>query len=718
MELYERLDLDKVNYLNKMDFDEFKLYCNTSCKNDAERKIKYNMLKAFCTAHIKSKGEIRRIYSYTLRTPNEVGGRLYCGNSIQGLSKIIRGFLCKNMTDIDMKAAHPTIARYLCKLYNIDCPNLSYYIENRTQICERFGDEGKTIFLKALNDDKLNKKIKDDFFQKFDKECKMIHSKINQVEEFKHIVDSVPIDKTYNWNGSAFNRIMCVYENKILQEVITLLNSKQIEVGVLMFDGCMIYGDYYKDENLLKEIENAVNNKMEHLNMKFSYKEHDNLIQPSTTLEQYNPETSDDDCYSNIKKQFEKNHAKIINKSLFIIEKEDGELIYHKVSTFKTAYEELKYTDYNSNPPAQKQFITRWLLDEHKRKYEDLQVIPPPLKCPKNIYNLWKPFAISKYDDEYIKDEEALEKFKNHIKILCNHDEIVTDYVIKWFAQMFQYPAIKTVVITFISDEGAGKGTLLDIITSLMGQHKMFVTTQPSRDVWGTFNGLMGSSFFVNLNEMCKREAEQAEGKIKGLITDSDLSISKKGIDSYQIKSYHRFIITTNKEDPVNTSKNDRRNIIIRSSDELLGKIDYFKDLRKSVLSINGLRTIYDYLMSIPNMDSFETIPRPQTEYQKDMKEASRSYYDLWIEDYVRTNQDENELELYGTEQYSLFNQWCKKSNIQFETNSIKMSLAIKRLKINGIETSVKRKLGNATIYNIPLLKKHYMIGNQIETAE
>jgi hypothetical protein len=100
------------------------------------------------------------------------------------------------------------------------------------------------------------------------------------------------------------------------------------------------------------------------------------------------------------------------------------------------------------------------------------------------------------------------------------------------------------------------------------------------------------------------------------------------------------------------------------------------------------------------------------------MKEASRSYYDLWIEDYVRTNQDENELELYGTEQYSLFNQWCKKSNIQFETNSIKMSLAIKRLKINGIETSVKRKLGNATIYNIPLLKKHYMIGNQIETAE
>lgn len=715
MELYEKLDLNLINYLNKFTFDEFKLYCKNSCKNDADRKIQYNSLKNFCAANIKAKGQVRRIYSYTLKTQNEVGGRLYCGNSIQGLSTKIRGFLCKNMTDIDMKNAHPVIAQYLCKKNNIDCPNLSYYIENRNEILSRFDKNGKTLFLCSLNDDKLNRKVKDEFFKSFDKECKMIQTKITELSEYKLIVDTVPQDKCYNWNGSAFNRIMCVEENKILQEVITFLNSNQIEIAVLMFDGLLIYGNHYENLQLLRDLETLINNKLIGLNMIFSFKEHSNEIVIPEELETYDAERSNDDCYLSIKKEFEKTHSKIINKALFTIETTTDDIILLPVSKFKTAYEHLKYTDYSKTPPALTPFIVKWLTDECIRQYEDMAVYPPPKQCPKNMFNLWKPFSIAKYTDNYTKNEEGLQKYLNHIKILCGNDQNVADYIVKWFAQMFQYPAVKTIVPTFISGEGAGKGSLIELCERMMGSQKVMSTTTPSRDVWGNFNSVMSDSFLVNLNEMSKKETIDAEGKIKGLITDPKLFINKKGIDSYSINSFHRFIITTNNEDPISTKKGDRRNVVIRSSDEKCGNSEYFEDLHQAFNDINVMRTIYDYLMEIPDLDSFGSFIRPETEYHNDMKELNRNIFDRWVEDFTTVNQDETEMQMLGEDQCKLFKTWCVRMGFNYETSSVKMSLAIKRLNLSGIKCAVRGHFGNYTVYNIQQLKKYYSIGLLID---
>ena len=225
--------------------NELEIY-KSSCKNEDERKIQFNILKSFCQTNIKTRGETKRIYSYTEKTPLDVGGRLYCGNSIQGLSTKIRGFLLNGITtDIDMKNAHPVILKYICSLHNLECPNLTYYIENRDTILNRLGKEYKTEFLKAVNSDKTNKKIKDELFKNFDKECKLIQKHITELQCYKHIVNTVPSSREYNWLGSAINRILCVYENKIIQEVISVINSKQMEVCSLMFDGLMIYGNHY-----------------------------------------------------------------------------------------------------------------------------------------------------------------------------------------------------------------------------------------------------------------------------------------------------------------------------------------------------------------------------------------------------------------------------------------------------------------------------------------
>lgn len=422
--------------------------------------------------------------------------------------------------------------------------------------------------------------------------------------------------------------------------------------------------------------------------------------------------------YEKLKERFEKIHAKIINKSLFIKQTEDN-IIFMKENGMTTSYKHLKYYQPKYNKENEficmesKSFIKSWYEDPDIKKYEDMAIYPPPLVCPTNIFNLWKPFAITKYKDNYVKDEEGLQMFKDHMKILCGNNEEVTEYIIKWIAQMFQYPATKTIIPTFISDEGAGKGSLIELLSRLMGYTKTLVTTTPSRDVWGSFNGLMSENFLVNLNEMSKKETIEAEGKIKGLITDPQLTINKKGIDPYTIQSFHRFITTTNSEDPIKTKKGDRRNLIIESSNEKCNDNEYFKNLRVKLENIDVMRTIYDYLMSIENLNNFHSIPMPKTSYQNDMKEQNRCFYDRWIEDYIRKYQDENveNLELKGDSQFKLFKEWCITNGINYETSSIKMALGIKRLNIEGIKCGVAKRDGNYTQYNINKLKKYYKIG-------
>ena len=413
MELIERHDLQKVNYLNTLTFKQFKEYC--SCKNEEERKIQYKNLKKFCETIIRTRGEIKRIYAYSLQTPLEMGGRLFSGNSVQSIKGVFRGFLMTHTTDIDMKNAHPVILSYMCKLHDIKCPNLDYYIQNRDQILSEFGETGKVAFLKSVNDDKLNKKIGNKFFKDFDKEMKEIQKHIVNLEEYKNIVSTTNAEK-YNFNGSVMNKILCMYENKILQECISVINSQNIEICALMFDGLMVYGDFYENEELLNMITTRVNEKFDRLDMKWSYKHHDTTIDPDNIPEfEVKEEDLIEQAFRKEAHEFEKTHAKIINREMFI--REDKTITCMSRKHFMTAYEHLVF-EYEANKvKIQGNFIAKWMKNNPTmRCYDDIGIYPNRTICPSNIFNMWKPFDMELVND-YEEKPDELAVILNHIKI-------------------------------------------------------------------------------------------------------------------------------------------------------------------------------------------------------------------------------------------------------------------------------------------------------------
>ncbi len=138
--------------------------------------------------------------------------------------------------------------------------------------------------------------------------------------------------------------------------------------------------------------------------------------------------------------------------------------------------------------------------------FDDAECIPPPLVCPPNIFNLWTPFYAEQIVERvkastniYTPEiDEKVAELIHHILILCNNNESNALYLSRWIGQMLKYPALKTILVTLISGEGAGKGTLIYILGKIMGKME---TSDPTH-IWGNFNGHMRNAFFVDVNEV------------------------------------------------------------------------------------------------------------------------------------------------------------------------------------------------------------------------
>ena len=464
---------------------------------------------------------------------------------------------------------------------------------------------------------------------------------------------------------------------------------------------------------------------MNGLDMIWTYKQHnDELKLPDDFVVKPTIKSNkNENSFEYVANSFEKTHLKIINKSLFV-KHDNNNIIFLTQPQLKMSYSHLSYdvpvyndkgivTGCNTLP-----FINKWIGHTHNiRRKDDVDIYPNSADCPDNIFNLWRPFAMELLTEPYTYKQTELDFILNHIKILCNNDEHVYDYFIKWIAQMIQYPHIKTIMPTFISGEGSGKGTLFKLFEKMLGYEKVFETTNPSRDVWGDFNGMMCNCFLVNLNELSKKDTIEAEGKIKGLITDNTLAINQKGIPQYKIKSYHRFITTTNKEEPINSTNGDRRNLIIRSSDEKKGDYIYFETMHQFLEDIDVIRTCYDYFKGIEGMDKFKDIPIPLTEYHTNLKELSKSPIEQWLESFTREhmNDDKECIELLGSEIYELFKKWCGENGIKYEINVFKLGVKLINMKIHGIYKGKHTKKGETKIFNITELKNTLKIGCLIE---
>ena len=272
-----------LHFLNHMSFNKFKSISAKKCKNEEDRFDCFNRMKNYVKTALDSKGVIKCEYGYSSSTPPLLGGRLYSNKSIQGVAVEIRGLLFKHTTDLDIVNCQPTLLLYLCIKNNIPCKYLKEYVENRDEILASLSSnkaEAKHIILCSMNDsEKIYRVNNNEFFRNFDNEMKDIQNSITFFPEYKPYRDAVPDDKHYNETGSTINRILCGFENQIIQCCIEMIQkTTKYTISTLMFDGFLLDGYHYNNLQLLRDLEIYIESLFPGINIKFSYKKHDDTI--------------------------------------------------------------------------------------------------------------------------------------------------------------------------------------------------------------------------------------------------------------------------------------------------------------------------------------------------------------------------------------------------------------------------------------------------------
>lgn len=698
------------------------LYNNEKHQLELYRDLYKQKLNCFAISYSKSKHKYGRTYPKN------------CMGLTAFRSKIRNTLIKDSYIDLDLSNAQPVIIYNICKSNNIPCDSVEHYVLNRKDVLTKLGaiynvHTGivKKLFIRLAffgsfvewqkeNSIDLNIKI-DSFIESFQSELYKIAKVVKLANP--DLYETVSRSKKYKSNvmASFFAIYLQHREAEIIEIAMSyIINQTNIanhsksdsKIMTYEYDGLKLLkipSEAYGIDKLIKNLNYAVLDSLGY-NIEFVQKPIDYFY----VLE--NISEDNDLTFEAVKNAFEINHCKIINKAIYITETD--KTVIMSESHLKVAYNHLNYIDVTPKGDVSKSFISKWISHDHPniRRFDDMGVFPCESLCPKNIYNLWKPFAMENVT-EYDEHLPALDFMLEHINILCNYQADVTNYIIAWIGQMIQFPHIKTICPTIISAEGSGKGSLVELISKMLGTSKVFITTMPSRDCWGAFNGSMTESFFVNLNELSKKETSGAQGIIKGLITDPTMIINNKGVNQFSVASYHRFFITTNKDEPIHTTKGDRRNLIIRSSDCKKGDTAYFDQMHKYLASTNVIKTCYQYFKNIPNLDKFHKIPLPSTECQEDLKELSISPLEKWVESVVCNNMFETELYLSSSESYELFKTWAKSSGVmddsgtKYNISNVQFGVRLFNLKLNGIDKK-RTKYGMGHLFNINKLKIYF----------
>lgn len=254
-------------------------------------------------------------------------------------------------------------------------------------------------------------------------------------------------------------------------------------------------------------------------------------------------------------------------------------------------------------------FAKIWLKDPLIRTYDNIDFLPPPNKAPPKTFNTWKGLRASTIPLTIAKEERdaLLKPMYEHMMIICNHNAQSFKFLKHWIADLIQRPGkLLGYAICFQSDEGTGKSTLIAEFLGkrIIGDLYYWESSDVVHDLFDKHSNAYHNRLLVNIDEPKPFDLRNNADRFKSLITNNRQKLENKNKDCKQINSFARYCITTNNEDVLKISSNDRRFTIIECSNEKIGDMDYFDFLYEYIDKPEVQRAFYDDMMEV-ELDGF-----------------------------------------------------------------------------------------------------------------
>ena len=358
----------------------------------------------------------------------------------------------------------------------------------------------------------------------------------------------------------------------------------------------------------------------------------DQSMQDPLDLEDFDDDNVDlqdpaQNTYEMVKTRHERRCFKVLAPFVFVVILPGRkEISQHNHNDIKRFFHNRYYFEKNKKGEMEKLlFVTRWLGDEYIRTYTGF-VVDPDCVRP-DVYNLWRKYSASRLPpvDPALVDG-LIEPILNHIrKVITLGNEAHTQWIMDYMASILQRPTKPThVAIMLYGLEGACKGMVFDAFRkSVLGDHCTAQSSNVEQDMFGRFANINVNCVLTQLDEV--QDLYKYWDRLKDMITNRTLNYEKKNKDPIVLANLINLIFTSNNENVLKISPNDRRFALFRCSNIYLNDREYQIWLGDYLERKDVARALYQHLLSRPLVAypyDFQA-SRPITDYYKEAQLAS-----------------------------------------------------------------------------------------------
>ena len=146
-------------------------------------------------------------------------------------------------------------------------------------------------------------------------------------------------------------------------------------------------------------------------------------------------------------------------------------------------------------------------------------------------------------------------------------------------------------------------------------------TEKASTDLLGRFNGSLVNKVFIQVDEVDDLHAFQ--DRLKFVITSDIINYEAKFKPTVKVQNYTNFLFTTNNENPINISTDDRRMVLFHCNSKYKGNSEYYKNLGGVLNKPEVQRAFYEMLMA-RDLSLYEfdmQTNKPETDYFRECQD-------------------------------------------------------------------------------------------------
>ena len=214
-----------------------------------------------------------------------------------------------------------------------------------------------------------------------------------------------------------------------------------------------------------------------------------------------------------------------------------------------------------------------WKRSPQRHEYDSIGYWPGGYHCPAKSYNLWQGWGVEPTQGDWsVINDHVLD-------VLACGDKAKSDYILDWCAHMVQRPWEKPgVALVFRGGKGTGKTLLTLLVATAIGRRNTLITAS-GKKLFGTFNWQLADKLLIGAEEAFFVGNRELNDQLKHLLTGDDIEVEQKFGQRISMKSMHRMIMTSNHDQVISASDDERRFFVCDVSETRRGDDSYFAPL-------------------------------------------------------------------------------------------------------------------------------------------